>query len=145
MQFRVPKSIDIEDKVIGPLTVKQAVFVGGAIGTVYVFFQLFPTIFAVLVSIPIAVIALSLAFVKINGQPFIKIMQSFILYMKKDRFYLWHHETTVQPTDEQQSQKSKTKQDPQLSPEDKVKRLQDVAWALDVLDRPQPAKNTNNS
>ena len=32
MQFQVPQFVEVEDKIVGPLTLKQFLYVGGAVG-----------------------------------------------------------------------------------------------------------------
>src|SRR3989344_9068934 len=89
MQHQVPQFIDIEDKIFGPLTAKQFFYVlGGAaiIFLMYVYFQLW---LVILLGIPVAAFAGSLAFLKINGQPFIKVLAAALNYSSSARLYLW--------------------------------------------------------
>jgi len=46
MQFQVPQFIEVEDKIIGPLTFKQFVFVGGGFGMAYVLWRVLPILLA---------------------------------------------------------------------------------------------------
>lgn len=134
MQFSVPKSIDIEDKIVGPFTIKQAVFIVGAGAITYISFEILPTFFAILIGIPVAALGIGLAFVKINGQPLIVIIQAFMGYMKKDRFYLWKH----QPKTIKEAKKEESKESDSVSDDTEKlgqKKLHDLAWALDVLDQ----------
>ena len=69
MQFRVPQFIDIEDKILGPLTWKQAAYCFGAIGGFYVPFRFIDSkILAFIVAAPFVSLFLSMAFVRINNQ-----------------------------------------------------------------------------
>ena len=42
MQFHIPQYIDIEDKLFGPLTLKQAVYVAGGLGGAYLAYRIIP-------------------------------------------------------------------------------------------------------
>jgi hypothetical protein len=65
MQFRVPQFIDIEDKILGPLTWGQFAYCLGAGGVIYITFRFIDSrVVAFLVALPFATFFLSLAFVK---------------------------------------------------------------------------------
>lgn len=89
MRFSVPQFIEIEDKIIGPLTLKQFLFlaVGGAV-LVFAWYLLKLWAF-ILVAIPAGSLAASFAFLKIHGQPFGKTLSAFINYQLKPRLYVW--------------------------------------------------------
>ncbi len=92
MQFHVPQYIDIEDKLFGPLTLKQAIYVAGGLGGAYVIFRIIPWIF---ISIPIivalAVLTWALAFYPVAklGKPFIEVLESAIKYTLGGKLYTW--------------------------------------------------------
>lgn len=89
MQYQVPQFIDIEDKIIGPFTLKQFGYVAGgafAVGMLYFFFKLWVVIFF---GVPIMALAVALAFVKVNNRPFIFFVKSFVMFNIKPQLYLW--------------------------------------------------------
>lgn len=91
MQFKVPQNIDIEDKIIGPLTMMQFIYlmVGGAI--VYVFFQSYALSGPFwLTGFPVALITLAFSFVKVQDQPFPKFIVSLIFYLFRPKQRVWH-------------------------------------------------------
>jgi hypothetical protein len=89
MQFKVPQFIDIEDKIFGPLTWKQALYLAGGAGLTYLSLKLLPSFLALPVAIFFAGLALMLAFYKINDQPFVVILQSWLSYsVSKKTLYL---------------------------------------------------------
>ena len=89
MQFRVPQFIEIEDKIIGPLTIKQFLYLVGGAGILAVFWFYLTLVAFILVSIPVIIFVLTLTFYKVNGRPFVFIISSFIKYITKPRLYLW--------------------------------------------------------
>ena len=76
MEYQVPQFIEVEDKIIGPLTLKQFIYVAGAGGLCVVFFVYLPIIIALLLSAPVAALAAALAFYKVNGKPFIEVLEA---------------------------------------------------------------------
>ena len=88
-QFQVPQFIEIEDKIIGPLTLKQFLYLtaGAALLFILYFFLTFVPWF--IVALIIAPLALALAFLKINGRPFIYFLMSAIGFIFKPKLYLW--------------------------------------------------------
>ena len=89
MQFNVPKFIDTEDKIIGPLTIKQFLYLAGGVILLFMlwfFLKLGPFI---AIAIPIGLLCGALAFYKVNGRPFISFLGSWIKYLRKPRLYLW--------------------------------------------------------
>jgi len=89
MQFKVPQFVEIEDKIVGPLTLKQFLYIAGGGGILAVLWFYLTLGAFLIVGIPIGIFVLALAFYKINGRPFIYAIGSFIKYMAKPRLYLW--------------------------------------------------------
>ncbi|OGH69235.1 MAG: hypothetical protein A2754_04140 [Candidatus Magasanikbacteria bacterium RIFCSPHIGHO2_01_FULL_47_8] len=69
-QFTVPQFIDVEDKIFGPITTRQFVILLSAGLMIFVAFKLADTMLFIFILAIIGGLALTLAFVKINGQPF---------------------------------------------------------------------------
>ncbi len=89
MRFEVPQFIEVEDKIIGPLTWKQFVYLAGGAGIVIVLFITVPIIFFALIGIPIGALAVFLAFHKVNNRPFSIFLESFIHFTTNNKLYLW--------------------------------------------------------
>lgn len=88
-QYRVPQSIFLPDRVIGPLTLPQFLylFTAGAIDLALFFALPLPLFF--LCALPTTALGLALAFVKINDQPFHKIMLAALAFYLKPRARTW--------------------------------------------------------
>jgi hypothetical protein len=94
MRFQVPQFIDIEDKIFGPLTWKQFIFVGGGMGMGVVLFFVAPFFIFFIAGIPIAGLAFLLAFYPVNNQPFSRFLESAFYYLKKQKMYFWRKKNT---------------------------------------------------
>ncbi len=89
MRFEVPQFIEIEDKIFGPLTWRQFVYLAGGAGFAVVVFFLLPFVFFVFLAIPVGALAAALAFYPINNRPFSVFLESAYRYFKGSRLYLW--------------------------------------------------------
>lgn len=128
MQHQVPQFIDVEDKIFGPLTAKQFFYVvAGAsmIFIMYVFLQLW---LVIILGIPIGSFFAALAFLKLNGIPFIKIVSNALTYASSNRLFLWKKVPKAVKSEQEilgtQLELSGTK----LT----QNKLQDLSWSLDV-------------
>ena len=83
MRFNVPQFIDIEDKIIGPLTLKQFLFVAAGGGILFILWFYLKLSAFVIVAIPIVAFFLALAFFKVNGRPFFYFLINLIKYRAK--------------------------------------------------------------
>jgi PrgI family protein len=134
MRFAVPQFIDVEDKLFGPLTLRQAIYLAGGVGAVLVSFSWFGALFGILIGLPIALLSFALAFVKINNRPFSFMVYAAVFYAVRNKLYLWKRvastriATTKGPTIIQKHTKMITT--PQLT----QSRLKELAWSLDTHD-----------
>ncbi len=136
MQFRVPQFIDIEDKIFGPFTFKQFVYLGGGAGLSFVLWKLLPHWIAIILILPVAGLSLALTFYKINGKPFIEIMEAYFNYLFQNKLYLWKKEKR-KPTKEVEKKEEVPKA---AAPRLSGSKLKDIAWSLDVLDMKEISK-----
>ena len=101
MRFEVPQFIEVEDKIIGPFTWKQFVYLAGGAGVIVVTFLALPFFLFVLIGLPIGILAGFLAFHKINNRPFADFLESVVNYSLGNKLYLWRkRNTTVVSTPE---------------------------------------------
>lgn len=132
MQFSVPQFIDIEDKIIGPLTLKQFLYFLGAGGLIFLFYTFLTTPFLIVASIPIVGIALLLSFYKPNGRPFIVFLGAIMKYMTRPRLYLWKRTAENREVKEIVPPRKEQKAPKMLGEEVTESRLKRLAWVLDT-------------
>src|SRR5688572_11871324 len=92
MRFQVPQFIEIEDKIFGPLTFKQFIYVAGGGSLAVILFLFLPAFLATLLALPIVIFAASLAFYKVNGKPFVNMVEAFVKYSLTNKLYIWKKE-----------------------------------------------------
>jgi hypothetical protein len=129
MKYWTPQFIDIEDKIIGPLTIKQFVYLAGGAGAVVLLNTILPFFVALLLGAPIVVLGVALAFYKINDQPFIQILESAFQFVLHGRLYLWKKRTKkVEKGTVAKTPTIPISSSPQLS----ESKLRNLAWSLDI-------------
>ncbi|MEI8130336.1 MAG: PrgI family protein [bacterium] len=133
MKYNVPQFIDVEDKIFGPLTFRQFIYLVGGGGLAFLAYKLVPGFFGILAALPFVAIAIALAFVKINEKPFINIVESAFTYALNDKLYVWKHENT-QKKNEPLKQDEVHAAREQYLPKISESKIHDIAWGLDVLD-----------
>ncbi len=132
MEYQVPQFIDVEDKVVGPFTLKQFIYLAGGAGLCVVFFSLFPIGLAIILALPAAGLAGALAFYKVNGKSFIQILEAGFRYYTGAKLFLWKKEEQRQaaPVAQNTAPVMPKASGPRLT----RGKLQDLAWSLDVKD-----------
>ena len=89
MRFKVPKDVDIEDRIVGPLTLKQMGWLGGGFIICLILWKLVDfQLFAVL-AIVVMGLSAAFAFVRPYNQTLIAFCGSVILFLTKPKQYLW--------------------------------------------------------
>jgi hypothetical protein len=89
-QFTVPQFIDVEDKVIGPLSVRQFIIMLADFGLVFAAYKLFDFSLFLFSSIIIVVVGFTFAFIKINGAPFHYFLLNLLQTFKRKNLRVWN-------------------------------------------------------
>lgn len=129
-QFHVPQFIDVEDKIFGPLTVKQFIYLGGGAAVIVIFYFLLPFFLIVPLGIPVALFASALAFYKVHSQPLVRVIGNAVTYFFQKKLYVW------------KKTEAKNGKMPEVVraaiPEVPVSsrtKLKDLSWSLDVKEK----------
>jgi hypothetical protein len=128
MRFQVPQFIEVEDKILGPLTLKQGIYLAGGGGIIVVLFTLLPRPIAFLLGIPVAAFSAALAFYKINNKSFIYIIEAFVRYFTGEKLYIWKKEEKKVVKGDSSAESANQVFIPRLSDS----KLKDLSWSLDV-------------
>jgi hypothetical protein len=133
MQFQVPQFIEVEDKIFGPLTFKQFIYVLGGAGASYLAWRVLPLYFAAPLILAAAGSAAALAFLQYNGRPFIVSLESAFYFLVHSKLYLWNNERRAKKPTAQKMEDMKKSEVyiPKLS----ESKLHELAWSLDIKER----------
>jgi hypothetical protein len=95
MRFEVPQFIEIEDKIFGPLTWRQFLYLGGGIGMAVVIFLTTNFLVFLFLGLPLALLALALSFYPVNNRPFSYFLEAIFNYISSQRMYFWRKKEGV--------------------------------------------------
>jgi len=144
MEYQVPQFIEVEDKIVGPLTLKQFIYLGGGAGLCVVLFLELPLILAVILGVPVAAFAGALAFYKVNGKTFTDLLEAGANYYIGGKLFLWKHDSTPQaeaPVTPLEAARAKAEIEAHTAlPRLSQSKLRDLAWSLDVKDQNAPSE-----
>ncbi len=127
MRFQVPQFIDVEDKIFGPFTIKQFVYLAGGGAVAIACITFFGVFWGLLISSPIVILALALAFYRINNRPFIDILEAGFKYMSANKLYVWK-----KPEDDVRKEPEEKGHASLIVPTLSGSKLKDMNWELDV-------------
>lgn len=131
-QYKVPQDVEAEDKLLGPFTFRQFIYLmitGGCIGLAFGLFQLFPLL--AIIPIPFALFFGALALPIKRDQPMETYLAAIISYHLKPRKRLWHpgqRESTIEITAPKIVEQPRTRD---LSEEEAGNRLSFLANVID--------------
>jgi len=97
MMFSVPQFIDVEDKIAGPLTWKQLLWMIGMGAVLLVLFNLLDGALFVIAAIPLVLLFVALAFYRPNGFPLTKFIFYAILFLFRPKISVWERPTKERP------------------------------------------------
>ncbi len=130
MRFAVPQFIDVEDKIFGPLTLKQAIYIAGAIGLIMTIFSRLGLMWTIVIGAPVGLLAFALAFLKINNRPFYLVVYAAVFFSMRNKLYLWKRVPKKQR--QQELADAATATEELLAPKLSQSRLKELAWSLDT-------------
>jgi len=88
-QYQVPQFVEVEDRIIGPLTLKKFLYLAFAGAILFVFWFLFAFYIWIIIALPITALAAAFAFLKINDRPFVHFFLAFIKYFTQPKLYIF--------------------------------------------------------
>ena len=132
MRFQVPQFIEIEDKIFGPFTFKQFIYLLGGAGGAYVISKVLPLIIAIPLIIIVVLLAAALTFYKVNGRDFSEVLQSSMNYFFRSKLFIWKQRAVKKDSNlpTRKVLESNGGNIPRLT----EGKLKDISWSLDVLD-----------
>jgi hypothetical protein len=89
-QFVVPQFIDVEDKIIGPITTRQFIIILVGFLIIAIFYKIFD--FSLFVTAGLLVFAITgiFAFLKINGRPFHYFVLNLFQTFRRPKLRVWY-------------------------------------------------------
>lgn len=133
MRFQVPQFIEVEDKIFGPLTLKQFIYLAGGAGLSFVVYLFLGNIlFAAIPMIIVMAASAALAFFKVNSKPLIETVEAAVRYWFGGKLYIWKKEPKAPPTTATDAVEQAKKYASVSVPKISDSKLKDLTWSLDI-------------
>ncbi|MDP3901642.1 MAG: PrgI family protein [bacterium] len=91
-QYQVPQFIETQDKIVGPLTIKQFLYLAAGTAIIFITFFIFKFLIWAVIAVIVGIISLAIALIKYNGRPLPTVLFSAFKYIWKPRTYTWQRE-----------------------------------------------------
>ena len=139
MRFQVPQFIEVEDKIFGPLTIKQFIYLVGGAGLSFLIYSIIGNIYiSAFFILPVIMFSVALAFYKINNKPFINVVEAAFKYFFGEKLYIWKKvDNQVIAKEAAASPDISSFYVPKLSDS----KLKDLTWSLDIKQAQNPAQS----
>src|SRR3989344_5500631 len=127
MQFKVPQFLDIEDKIFGPFTFKEFVYLAGGAGLCFILYKMLGLILGAIPILAVAGLAIALARYRPNNKPFINMIEAGFTYLIQRKIYIWKRRQSkagVKEPDKVMVEKNINRDTIRLS----GNKLRDLAW-----------------
>lgn len=138
--YNVPQYIDVEDKVAGPLTAKQLLWMFGMGAALLVLYNMFEfNVFAFL-SVPVILIFCAFAFYRPYNMPLIAFVSYTLLFLVRPKLYVWIRDGRgkphkAEPKPKQAEAKGKAMDGTPAPGAKKVVTLDQIADLTKILDQ----------
>ena len=126
MQFKVPKFLEREARIVGPLSFSQTIYFAVAGMIIVVLYYLLPFSLFLISGLLIGGAAVSLVFVKIENVPLPQVFIQSFGYFLSPRIYIWRKKEPLLPIKlvEKEREKKEEKEAPlRISPKSRLKKL----------------------
>ena len=138
MQFQVPQFIEVEDKIFGPLTFRQFLYMGGGAGACYILWRILPIYIAGPLILAIGGLATGLAFFQFNGRPFIVGLENAFFFFLRSKLYLWSNVRRKEVVPPIIGKLAPTGASQLYVPKLSESKLRDLSWSLDIKENQNP-------
>ena len=133
MRYQVPQFIEVEDKIFGPLTLKQFIYMAGGGGFSFIVYVFLNSItLAIVPIILIMAISFAFAFYKVNNNPLVNVIESAFKYYLGGKLYIWKKEEKQRPRTEAAAIKDAKNYASIMVPKISDSKLKDLSWSLDI-------------
>jgi len=133
MRFQVPQFIEVEDKIFGPLTLKQFIYLAGGGGLSFLVYVFLNSVF--LSAVPIIIImgiSAGLAFYKVNNRPVLDMIESAFKYYVGGKLFIWKKAEPKAQAPADVALKDAKSYASMTVPKISDSKLKDLTWSLDI-------------
>jgi hypothetical protein len=88
-RYEIPQFIDVESRILGPITFKQLIYFFAILGVLAIFWFVLKISYFLFLAVPIIIITLIFAFAKVGGRSFFAYFSALIQYMVQPQTFVW--------------------------------------------------------
>ena len=133
MQYNIPQFVDVEDKIIGPLTLKQFLTLLGGGLLVFLYWSIFKvSLYFFAATLPTAFVFMMLAFGKFNGRPILGSIAGLIKFFSTPRYRIFMRTSDGFEVKKKEISFSRPEgEQPKEPTQNRISRLRSLAYLLD--------------
>jgi len=131
MMFNVPQFIDVEDKIAGPLTWRQILWMIGMGATLLTFYNLFDSTLFFIISVPTVLLFAAFAFYRPNGMSMTAFFLHAVFFFFRPKVSVWERPATVRRMPQAPKTSENGTQAPPAAKDLSEDRLHELAKILD--------------
>ncbi len=131
MRFVVPQFIDIEPKIMGPVSLRQFLILLATGGLIFVCYKLADFTLFLIETVVLFALGGIIAFFKVNGQPVHFFLLNFLQSAKRPKLRVWYKEG-IEAKEVILSEKVKEKEEEIARPPLSSKRLSEISLIVDT-------------
>jgi hypothetical protein len=134
MHYSVPQFIEVEDKLIGPLTMKQFLWLLAGGGICFVFYFMLQFFIWIMISLFIMGFFAAMAFLRVYNMPLVSFVASFIRFSLMPQIFLWKQkkEGPIRDVPERVVFEDLFQAPPPQKPRPTQGKIQALAWRLNI-------------
>ncbi len=132
MHYQVPQYLDVEDKIIGPLTLKQFLILLAGGGIIFLLYNILKLPIFIILSFPVAFITLLIAFYKKDNQKFGKFIANLLSFLGNPNIYTWKKPEPKKPEQEPEPKIIKKAEPKSKKQPPKQDQLKEAQWKVEL-------------
>ncbi len=110
MRVNVPKFIEREAKIVGPLTFKQFTYMIVPCGALFLLYFILPFYLVIILAIILIIAGTFLMFFKVEGISLPTVLKNFILFSSAPKLYIWRKKSFSPKMIKQKEKKEEVKE-----------------------------------
>lgn len=135
MQYSVPQFVMVEDKIIGPLTKKQFMYIIACAAALFVIWSFTDIELFLVFAVPIVAFFMALTFYKVNGRPFSDFVKYSWKFLSSPKLRVWKRgfdPAQIKTSVAEDNEKNRKEEIPEIGKKITESRLKRLSYDLDT-------------
>ncbi|MEY2641198.1 MAG: hypothetical protein RL150_591 [Candidatus Parcubacteria bacterium] len=127
-KYQVPQFLEVEDKIFGPLTLKQFLYSAAGLAFAFIFWTTMPKVLAIVIGLPVVLLFFGFAFYQVNNRPLVVVLETAFRFIFSPKLYLWKKREKTPEKKAAEVIQYVTQEVPKVT----NSKLKDLSWGLDI-------------